>query len=276
MYKNLYINGCSFTKGHLLDEDKTWPYLLGKKLNLPLNNKAANSNSMQTISDRTIMDLSNFLSPEIVHNKDTLVVIGLTWPGRQSVWFENTIINLTVNSLNVKQRKEKDFKNYALHRLGSNMSYSINNKISDIESNKSLLSENHEQPKDKYFNTIKKYYSYLAEWVKNDDNWHRNQIIKYCLNIINLQNYFNENNIDYLLVRFQPIHDTFNTDQYPDLKPLMDKIDRSKMVAFRDEVDDPDKINNRKLVMEKSHPNVYSCKIIAEDLETKIKEMYYE
>ena len=56
----------------------------------------------------------------------------------------------------------------------------------------------------------------------------------------------------------------------------MDKIDRSKMVAFRDEVDDPDKINNRNLVMEKSHPNVYSCKIIAEDLETKIKEMYYE
>ncbi len=276
MYKNLYINGCSFTKGHLLDEDKTWPYLLGKKLNLPLNNKAANSNSMQTISDRTIMDLSNFLSPEIVHNKDTLVVIGLTWPGRQSVWFENTIINLTVNSLNVKQRKEEDFKSYAMHRLGLNMSYSINNKISDFESIKSLLSENHEQPKDKYFNTIKKYYSYLAEWVKNDDNWYRNQIIKYCLNIINLENYFNQNNIDYLLVRFQPIHDTFNTDQYPDLKPLMDKIDRSKMVAFRDEVGDPDKINNINLVMDRSHPNVYSCKIIAEDLETKIKEMYYE
>ena len=101
-------------------------------------------------------------------------------------------------------------------------------------------------------------------------------LIKYCLNIINLENYFNQNNIDYLLVRFQPIHDTFNTDQYPDLKPLMDKIDRSKMVAFRDEVGDPDKINNINLVMDRSHPNVYSCKIIAEDLETKIKEMYYE
>ena len=276
MYKNLYINGCSFTKGHLLDEDKTWPYLLGKKLNLSLNNKAANSNSMQTISDRTIMDLSNFLSPEIVHNKDTLAVIGLTWPGRQSVWFENTIINLTINSVGVQERTAEDFRRYVMHRLGDSMSYSINNKISDTESIKSLLTDDHEQANEKYFNTIKKYYSYLKEWVKNDDNWLRNQIIKYYLNIINLQSYFNENNIDYLFVRFQPIHDTFNTDKYPDLKPLIDKIDRSKIAAFRDEKSDPDRISNRNLVMDKSHPDANSCKIIAEDLETKIKEMYYE
>ena len=57
---------------------------------------------------------------------------------------------------------------------------------------------------------------------------------------------------------------------------MIDKIDRSKIAAFRDEKSDPDKISIRKLVMDKSHPDANSCKIIAEDLETKIKEMYYE
>ena len=34
--KNLYVNGCSFTAGHDVEEVKTWPYLLAKKLNLKL------------------------------------------------------------------------------------------------------------------------------------------------------------------------------------------------------------------------------------------------
>ena len=30
--KNLYVNGCSFTAGHVLKEEESWPYLLAKKL----------------------------------------------------------------------------------------------------------------------------------------------------------------------------------------------------------------------------------------------------
>ena len=274
MYKNLYINGCSFTKGHLLDEDKTWPYLLGEKLNLSLNNKSANSNSMQTISDRTIMDLSNFLSPETIHSKDTLVIIGLTWPGRQSVWFDNTILNLNANG--IKNRSNSDLKNYIMHRIGLDRSYSINNKISNYESYIRLLTKNMDLPNDEYFNTIEAYYNYTQEWIKNDDNWIRNNLIKYYLNLINLQSYFIANNINYLFVRFQPIADTFNTYEYPDLKVLMDKIDKSKIVAFRDEKNDQDRVNIRVITMKNSHPDANSCNIIAEDLKSKIEEIYYE
>ena len=66
--KNLYVNGCSFTAGHVLKEEESWTYLLAKKLNLNLIKHARNGQSFDSIFLNTISHLSE-LDP-----KDTLVV----------------------------------------------------------------------------------------------------------------------------------------------------------------------------------------------------------
>ena len=40
--KNLYVNGCSFTHGDTLPKEQSWPYLLGKEINLNLINESKN------------------------------------------------------------------------------------------------------------------------------------------------------------------------------------------------------------------------------------------
>jgi hypothetical protein len=77
--KNLYVNGCSFTAGDIIEEGFTWPELLAKKMNLDLNCRAVNGSSMDTIFYNTINHLQHFDS------KDTYVVIGITWPTRFGV-----------------------------------------------------------------------------------------------------------------------------------------------------------------------------------------------
>ena len=70
-YKNIYINGCSFTAGDNIVDGLTWPELLSKKLNLKLINQSVNGNSMQSITLNSVNHLSKLSS------KDTLVIIGL-------------------------------------------------------------------------------------------------------------------------------------------------------------------------------------------------------
>ena len=47
--KNLYINGCSFTAGHNLPQETSWPRLLGDKLGLNTICKAVNGQSFDSI-----------------------------------------------------------------------------------------------------------------------------------------------------------------------------------------------------------------------------------
>ena len=99
--KNLYVNGCSFTAGDIIEDGFTWPELLAKKMNLDLNCRAVNGNSMDTIFYNTINHLQHFDS------KDTYVVIGITWPTRFGVFFDNAMINITPGDLDTKLWKSK-------------------------------------------------------------------------------------------------------------------------------------------------------------------------
>lgn len=90
--KKLYVNGCSFTYGHTLPENKTWPYLLAKELELELHNNSKNGQSMHSISFNTFMHLASF-DPE-----DTLVVVGLTWPTRLMVQAHQLTLNISPNN----------------------------------------------------------------------------------------------------------------------------------------------------------------------------------
>ena len=51
MIKDLYVNGCSFTSGHHLPYEKTWPFILSKKLNLDYNLSHPNSSDVSVLVD---------------------------------------------------------------------------------------------------------------------------------------------------------------------------------------------------------------------------------
>jgi len=269
MYKNLYVNGCSFTRGHTLEEQETWPYILSKELNLKLTQKAANSNSMETICDTTIMDLTNYLSPKTVNNgENTLVIIGLTWPGRQALYFDNTLFNIT--AIDEKEYKDIEIHKNAYHRIGGRKSYSIEPSVSIDEIREKLLYLEQAEAKDPLAYCIDSYFNYLNAWIKYDDYWYKNNIKKYILSIIKLESFLKANNFNYLFVRFQP-HKYLN-----EVKELWDKVDKSKVIAFRDEKTDKDRISETVLTFYKSHPDVESCIKISKDIANKIKNDYYE
>jgi len=90
--KKLYVNGCSFTYGNVLPENETWPVLLAEELKLELHNNSKNGQSMHSICYNTFMHLASF------DPKETLVVIGLTWPTRHMVQTHNITLNVTPNN----------------------------------------------------------------------------------------------------------------------------------------------------------------------------------
>ena len=89
MENNLYINGCSYTAGNYLEEQETWPFKLSKLSNTTLYNCAINGQSMGSIYLNSISHLRE------LDSKNTSVVIGGTWPGRDYFTYKGFNINLT-------------------------------------------------------------------------------------------------------------------------------------------------------------------------------------
>ena len=87
--KKLYINGCSFTAGDNLDEKDTWPFKLSILSKTELYNQAKNGQSFGSIFENTIFHLSQ------LDSKDTVVVIGMTWPHRHFFKYKGCNINIT-------------------------------------------------------------------------------------------------------------------------------------------------------------------------------------
>ena len=109
-YKNLYINGCSFTAGHTLPEEKTWPVLLSKKLNLNLINQSKNGNSFQSIVFNSVNHLSH------LDSKDTLVIIGTTYASRYMIQFKKGVVNITSGDLSGPKGKVKSESRLSTYR----------------------------------------------------------------------------------------------------------------------------------------------------------------
>ena len=103
-YKSLYINGCSYTAGNNLDEKYIWPNLVSKKTNLNLINQAKNGNSFQSIVFNSVNHLSS------MDAKNTMVLIGITWASRYMVQFGDSVVNITNEDLERKNKKEKNIK----------------------------------------------------------------------------------------------------------------------------------------------------------------------
>ena len=171
--KNLYVNGCSFTAGHVLKEEESWPYLLAKKLNLNLIKHARNGQSFDSIFLNTISHLSE-LDP-----KDTLVVIGTTWSTRFSVLYDDLTINLTPGDYQKKKKKHFHDKLGGKDRIGSPYSLEKIN-YNDIKEkyyeNGNMILPTEEKIKfDEVLTQANRYYNTL---FKYDDNFYKNQHLK--------------------------------------------------------------------------------------------------
>tara|TARA_Y100000592_G_scaffold34484_1_gene54825 strand:- start:3888 stop:4673 length:786 start_codon:yes stop_codon:yes gene_type:complete len=224
--KNLYINGCSFTAGHLLPIEQTWPVLLSEKLGTKLINQAINGQSFDSIFLNTINHLS------MLNSKDTLVVIGTTWPNRHSVMVNKYITNITSPDLNAgiphKKRKIDFGDKISIDRRTSSPYYI------DTENIKKLTNEyrKQEEVKNSFDQVCRAYADYFESLVRYDDNLHHNQWINLISKVVALQGFLEKNNFDYRFVDFYNIY-RYKFENHDFWKyPITELIDDTKIILF--------------------------------------------
>ena len=205
-YKNIYINGCSFTYGDRLPREQTWPELLSKKLNLNLLNHSVNGNSMQSITFNSV----NYLSK--LSSEDTLVVIGLTWEPRYMIQIGQGLLNVTPAT---GGREEVTFG-----RIQSPITldkFKVDSVMHKLKSS----------TKDGYWpvKPIKDFTQYYNSLIEHDFNLVENQKLNFVTNIVYLQSYLKQNNFDYRFINFDQIDFNLNF-------PILKQIDRSKIITF--------------------------------------------
>ena len=230
-YKNIYINGCSFTAGDNVPEGLTWPELLSKKLNLNLINQSVNGNSMQTIAFNSVNHLSE------LNSEDTLVVIGFTWSPRYMVQFGNFTANVTPAIIG---RKEYSVSFSTFRRVSS-----------PYTTSKRVINDYHSKINKKNFNNIifsfKRFYQSL---IKYDTNLKQNQDLNLLTNIIFLQSFLKQNNFHYKFVNFGSLESDCDF-------PMVNKLDKENIISF-------DKSWKDEFVDGTSHPTIEGCENISE------------
>jgi len=262
MYKNLYINGCSFTAGHKLEVNQSWPFLLAKSLELNLICSAKNGNSSDTISTISNIDLST-MNPE-----DTYVVIGTTWPERRGIMYKDAMVNITPGDITKKPNAESKISTD--RRLSS---LDKSKKLEEIANQ--LLDLPTKLPSYDYVQYFKAYTRYYKKMMLDDPKSERNSIINYLLNHINLQNFLKVNRFNFTFVRFQDVNLVFQNKKHTEdvtIQNLIKQVDQSKIVAFVDEKTDPQRIEYPPLPFGGSHPTSKACEYIANTLKNYISE----
>ena len=234
MYKNLYINGCSFTAGNKLSENEIWPYLLSKKLNLKLINHSINGNSMQSIAYHSV----NYLST--LDSKETLVVIGLTWPTRYMVPLLDSQVNVTPTF-----GREEVLLSRRLHP------YSIEN----------LKKYGHEDYRANLDVILKFADYYKAQLKNNSEELYNNQLLNQYTQIVYLQSFLKANKFKYNFIDFG----SFN--KHPQLEynsnlPIFKSIDKSKIIKLE---------NNKYNDGPTCHPTAEHCKEISDIIFNVVK-----
>ena len=189
--KKLYVNGCSFTAGHKLEHNQTWPVKLADKLGLDLIMEAKNGQSMDSIYLNSISHLVD------MNPKDTYVVIGITWPPRYAINFKKGVVSITPGDLGLKHdipgsvKKDYSDKIQLNKRLASPYREDINLIHDEIKEDK------------QNFNEVCRHFSeYFKRLVLYDDNLVENQCHTLHSKLLGLQGYLKENNFKYKFVEF--------------------------------------------------------------------------
>lgn len=192
-YKNIYINGCSFTAGHNLEEKKTWPELLSKRLNLQKIDNSINGQSFDSIFTNTIAHLSN------LDSNDTLVVIGSTWPTRYSIPFQNLNVNITPTDIWSDYTKTDFEDKIAISRLVSPYDMNLDGKIQNLYLDDKGESTNLKRGLDEVCMSFVNFYQNL---IKYDDNWEKNQKLYFHSKLLALKSFLKVNKFNYRIVDF--------------------------------------------------------------------------
>lgn len=235
---HLYINGCSFTKGHELPEEESWPFLLQKELDLSqeYENKSQNANSLGTIVKKSMIDLRNC-------SENTLAVIGLTWPTRYSLLIDDFFLNLGPASY-------LDNVNPTLHNIiPLYVTHTIEEHLKLVDNNKDKIQ------------VIQHYQDFLTNLCKHDENFVRNQFFEHYILLKSLESYLKSRNIDYIFVEFQ--NSLKLNDKLTEVQPIFE-FDNQKIVCLN-----PDK--NKMLL---AHPTNEQCVEIKDEIMKKIKKLY--
>ena len=191
-YKNLYINGCSFTKGHHLPDEDTWPVKLAKELELELFNFAQNGQSMQSIALNSYLHLDNF------DPKDTLVIIGITWPPRYSVQYKGYTFNMTPTGLDPGSHMDWEAK---IARAG------LPYYFLDKEDNR-LEDANTDEGYVKVLEAFNEYYRSLVEYQDGDELF-INQKVNWYYTIDTLRSCIKDKGFDCKFVLFPDDYNRF-------------------------------------------------------------------
>ena len=176
-YKNLYINGCSFTAGNRVDEEKTWPKLLQKKLNIEMIDDSKNGNSMDTIITTTI-------NQSLKQQSEVLYVIGLTWPGRVGINIGDIMFNWSMKDL----RSDTNRYTY-MSKLSSYKRVSI---LNDHEYYPVNIKPDYAEKVygDAVYEIIKSFNKYIKNRVTYDEKFDTNINLLYFQQILEIQNFF--------------------------------------------------------------------------------------
>ena len=210
-YKNIYVNGCSFTAGHELPEGTTWPELVASEYNIRPIIQAKNGQSFESIVINTISQVTK-LDP-----KNTLVLIGLTWPERYLVQFDNFNFNITPADLGRNKRSFQD-KLSTWRRISS--PYSTDKfEIDEMHNNLNKQKTNY---------VLSSYVKFYEKLLLHDKNLYKNQKTKYTTLLILLQSFLKDKGYDFLFIKFQRDAEVY----YEVDQNLLNNIDKSKILDF--------------------------------------------
>ena len=225
-YKNIYINGCSFTAGHHLLYESSWPYLLGKKLGLNTISRAVNGQSFDSIFVNTINHLS------MLNSDDTLVVVGTTWSTRYSVAFDEITGNVTpvdvVGENTHKKLKENfDDKIHRDRRLSS--PYTFDKSEIDKLYYKFYGRGDIGRPtekKQRFDKLMMSFVEYYESRLKYDNNLINNQQLNLLTKIVALEGFLKSNNFNYRFIDF--------AGETKVQHNIIDLLDKEKIITFDD------------------------------------------
>jgi hypothetical protein len=259
-YKNLYVNGCSFTAGHHLSDTDTWPHLLSNELNADtFINDAKNGNSLDTIIDITFFNLLK-LDPN-----DTLIVLGLTWTPRIGIVYNNLMVNQTpadfgpTRSIRDSRELKTDFRDkLSTYKRASFLPSEFYEKDTINEKNLNNTEYTNDILQNGFNDVLAKYSIYMKSKIEFDVNFGQNLLIKYLKSIILIQNYLENNNFNYYFINF-PNRSELWDNSY--LNNLYDNINSDKIIDLSDiHIDDPH-----------GHPSSKGCNWAVDKIMKKIK-----
>ena len=213
----LYINGCSFTAGHELKDEETWPTLLSKKLNSNTVNMSGNGQSLDAIVLNTVNHLAK------INPADTKVIIGLTWKERFGFLINGSTISITPADLgNNKTSFQEKFSTW--RRTSSPL------HINPTEGIDTTFRQ-FEKDRKKHYLPLEYYTKYYEALVDLDLNLDLDLSTKHLSSIVMLQSYLKAREFDYRFITWdESIRRIPKT--HVGLEPLYNLIDQTKVIEY--------------------------------------------